>query len=41
MIEKQIAAYGASGRNGGWCLGHMNGSIESYSDRGGRRRRSR
>jgi glycine/D-amino acid oxidase-like deaminating enzyme len=36
VIEKQIAAYGASGRNGGWCLGHMNGSIESYRDRGDR-----
>ncbi len=33
VIEKQIASYGASGRNGGWCLGHMNGSIETYGDR--------
>jgi glycine/D-amino acid oxidase-like deaminating enzyme len=34
VIEKQIAGYGASGRNGGWCLGHMNGSmIDSYGDR--------
>jgi glycine/D-amino acid oxidase-like deaminating enzyme len=33
VIERQIAGFGASGRNGGWCLGHMNGSIESYGDR--------
>src|SRR3954470_17713900 len=31
VLEKDIAAYGASGRNGGWCYGHLNGSIEMYA----------
>jgi glycine/D-amino acid oxidase-like deaminating enzyme len=36
VVEKEIAAYGASGRNGGWCYGHLNGSLERYAARGGR-----
>ena len=36
VLERNIAAYGASGRNGGWCLGHMNGSITTYARHGGR-----
>jgi glycine/D-amino acid oxidase-like deaminating enzyme len=36
VVEKVIAAYGASGRNGGWCYGHLNGSLERYAARGGR-----
>lgn len=31
VVEKEIAAYGASGRNGGWCYGHLNGSLERYA----------
>jgi glycine/D-amino acid oxidase-like deaminating enzyme len=31
VLEKDIASYGASGRNGGWCYGHLNGSIEMYA----------
>ncbi|WP_445149786.1 NAD(P)/FAD-dependent oxidoreductase [Baekduia sp. Peel2402] len=31
VLEKEIASFGASGRNGGWCYGHLNGSIEMYA----------
>jgi glycine/D-amino acid oxidase-like deaminating enzyme len=31
VLEKDIASFGASGRNGGWCYGHLNGSIEMYA----------
>jgi glycine/D-amino acid oxidase-like deaminating enzyme len=31
VLEKEIAGYGASGRNGGWCYGHLNGSLETYA----------
>src|SRR3954469_12412818 len=31
VLEKEIAGYGASGRNGGWCYGHLNGSLEAYA----------
>jgi glycine/D-amino acid oxidase-like deaminating enzyme len=31
VLEKEIAGYGASGRNGGWCHGHLNGSLEAYA----------
>lgn len=31
LLEKEIAGYGASGRNGGWCYGHMNGSLSAYA----------
>jgi glycine/D-amino acid oxidase-like deaminating enzyme len=31
VLEKDIASYGASGRNGGWCYGHLNGSIDGYA----------
>jgi glycine/D-amino acid oxidase-like deaminating enzyme len=36
VLEKDIAGYGASGRNGGWCFGHLNGAPELYLDAGGR-----
>lgn len=38
VLEKEIAAYGASGRNGGWCYGHLNGSIEMYAKESSRER---
>src|SRR5215212_2858633 len=31
VLERDIAGFGASGRNGGWCYGHLNGSIERYA----------
>src|SRR3954454_13268126 len=31
VLERDIAGYGASGRNGGWCYGHLNGSLERYA----------
>ena len=31
LLEKEIAGFGASGRNGGWCYGHMNGSLDAYA----------
>src|SRR4051812_47691795 len=31
VLEKEIAGFGASGRNGGWCYGHMNGSLSAYA----------
>src|SRR3954454_23468603 len=31
VLEKDIASYGASGRNGGWCYGHLNGSLDAYA----------
>lgn len=31
VLEKDIASYGASGRNGGWCYGHLNGSLDTYA----------
>jgi glycine/D-amino acid oxidase-like deaminating enzyme len=38
VLERDIAGHGASGRNGGWCYGHLNGSIERYAAEGGRER---
>src|SRR5690348_5846059 len=38
VLEKDIASYGASGRNGGWCHGHMNGSLEMYAKESSRER---
>jgi glycine/D-amino acid oxidase-like deaminating enzyme len=31
VLEKEIAGFGASGRNGGWCYGHLNGSLDMYA----------
>jgi glycine/D-amino acid oxidase-like deaminating enzyme len=31
VLERDFAGYGASGRNGGWCYGHLNGSIARYA----------
>src|SRR3954468_1508833 len=28
VLEKETAGFGASGRNGGWCYGHLNGSLD-------------
>jgi glycine/D-amino acid oxidase-like deaminating enzyme len=38
VLEREIAGYGASGRNGGWCYGHLNGSLDGYAARSGRDR---
>jgi glycine/D-amino acid oxidase-like deaminating enzyme len=38
VLEKDIASYGASGRNGGWCYGHLNGAIEMYAKESSRER---
>jgi glycine/D-amino acid oxidase-like deaminating enzyme len=32
IVEAEIAGYGASGRNGGWCLGNLAGIDEHLSD---------
>lgn len=36
VIESEIAGFGASGRNGGWCLGEMAGDKERLAARHGR-----
>ena len=36
VIESEIAGFGASGRNGGWCLGEMAGDKERLAKRHGR-----
>lgn len=33
IIEKHYCGYGASGRNGGWAVGDLAGSFESYAKR--------
>lgn len=33
LVEAEIAGFGASGRNGGWCLGGLSG-IDNYFDAG-------
>jgi glycine/D-amino acid oxidase-like deaminating enzyme len=38
VLEKEIASYGASGRNGGWCYGHLNGSLARYASGASRER---
>jgi glycine/D-amino acid oxidase-like deaminating enzyme len=38
VLERDIAGHGASGRNGGWCYGHMNGSLERYAAESSRER---
>ncbi|WP_030167488.1 NAD(P)/FAD-dependent oxidoreductase [Spirillospora albida] len=36
VLEREFAGYGASGRNGGWLLGEVAGSVERYAARHGR-----
>jgi glycine/D-amino acid oxidase-like deaminating enzyme len=36
VIESEIAGFGASGRNGGWCLGEMAGDKDRLAERHGR-----
>ena len=36
VIESEIAGFGASGRNGGWCLGEMAGDKDRLATRYGR-----
>jgi glycine/D-amino acid oxidase-like deaminating enzyme len=36
VIESEIAGYGGSGRNGGWCLGEMAGNKDRLAERHGR-----
>lgn len=33
VVEKDICGFGASGRNGGWCIGELPASIERYAKR--------
>ncbi|WP_210492602.1 FAD-dependent oxidoreductase [Patulibacter sp. SYSU D01012] len=37
VLERWIAGAGASGRNGGWCYGHLNGSVDGYAKNGSSR----
>ncbi len=37
MLEAEIAGYGASGRNGGWCAGEIAGNRDHMAARHGRR----
>ena len=38
VIDSEIAGFGASGRNGGWCLGEIAGNKERLAARHGRER---
>jgi glycine/D-amino acid oxidase-like deaminating enzyme len=33
VVDRQWCGFGASGRNGGWCVGELAGSFESYAAR--------
>ena len=35
VLERHFCGFGASGRNGGWCIGELAGSFEKYARRGG------
>jgi glycine/D-amino acid oxidase-like deaminating enzyme len=37
VLEREVAGFGASGRNGGWVSGFFTGSPRAYERRGGRR----
>ena len=41
VIDKEVAGFGASGRNGGWCVGELSGglaaSLKRFGDYEGRR----
>jgi len=34
IVERDICGFGASGRNGGWCVGELAASVESYAKHG-------
>jgi len=34
VIERDICGFGASGRNGGWCVGELAASVEKYAKHG-------
>src|SRR5712672_434746 len=36
ILEREVAGYGASGRNGGWVSGFFSGPARVYERRGGR-----
>lgn len=36
VLEREVAGFGASGRNGGWVLGVVSGSRAGWTERGGR-----
>jgi glycine/D-amino acid oxidase-like deaminating enzyme len=36
VLEREVAGFGASGRNGGWVLGVVSGSRSGWIERGGR-----
>lgn len=36
VLEREVAGFGASGRNGGWVLGAVSGSREKWAERVGR-----
>jgi glycine/D-amino acid oxidase-like deaminating enzyme len=33
VLEREVCGFGASGRNGGWAVGELAGSLESYAER--------
>ncbi len=34
IVERDICGFGASGRNGGWCVGELAASVETYAKHG-------
>jgi len=36
VLEREVAGFGASGRNGGWVVGALSGAREQWAERGGR-----
>lgn len=36
IIEREFAGFGASGRNGGWCIGELAAGYDKLADAGGR-----
>lgn len=36
VVERESVGFGASGRNGGWCIGELAASVDSLSRAGGR-----
>lgn len=34
VVEKDICGYGASGRNGGWCVGELAAGVDTYAEHG-------
>lgn len=35
LLEREVAGFGASGRNGGWCVGHYSGPPAAANRKGG------